>query len=62
MKAVLVDVQLTTRLIVSDDETEDSIIEKAVYRLIQKIESGEWAESMQITDDVECPYDPEFVI
>lgn len=62
MKAVLVDVQLTTRLIVADDETEDSIIEKAVYRLIQKIESGEWTESMQITDDVECPYDPEFDI
>lgn len=58
MKAKLITVQIATRVIVADDATEQDIINIAMPRICSNIESN-LCENSEITDDTECPYDPE---
>ena len=59
MKAKLVTVNFTTRVIVEDNATEEEILVAAKLKVVDKVinELGENLED--ILDDTVCPYDPE---
>ena len=59
MKAILITIQIATRVIVADDATEQDIINIALPRLCRNMESDPWEDS-EISVDTECPYDPEY--
>ena len=59
MKAILITIQIATRVIVADDTTEQDIINIALPRLCRNMDSDPWGDS-EISDDIECPYDPEY--
>ena len=58
MKAMLVKVSLMTRVICNDDATDEEIIEKARYQLVEKVVNELDENVEEIEDDEECPYDP----
>jgi hypothetical protein len=61
-KAFLVSIQVTTRVVVDEDATDESILAAAGPRL-QHALSDDYStllnENTTIEDDVEVPYDPE---
>ena len=59
MKAILITIQIATRVIVADDATEQDIINIALPRLCRNMDSDPWGDS-EISDDTECPYNPEY--
>ncbi len=57
--AKLVYISLMTRVVVDSEATEDQIIAAAMPRFIDDIETGCTESIEQISDDLECPYDPD---
>ncbi len=62
MKAKLINIDMVVRVIVEDNETEDKIIEKALQKASERISTDGRENVVSITDDNECPFDPEFDI
>lgn len=57
--AKLVMVSFMTRVIVEDTASEAEILDRATPQLINKILSDLGENVEDITDDTECPFDPE---
>lgn len=56
MKAKLVTVSLTVRVIVADSDSEDDIVETAKKPLREKLFSDLYENVTEIIDDAEMPY------
>lgn len=57
--AKLVRVMVTTRIIVDENASEDEIMETALPRLLDNLQSNAFENIEEIVDDVEVPYDPD---
>jgi hypothetical protein len=57
--AKLVRVMVTTRVIVDDNASEDEIMESALPRLLDNLQTNAFENIEDIVDDTEVPYDPD---
>ncbi len=57
--AKLVRVMVTTRVIVDDNASEDEIMETALPRLLDNLQTNAFENIEDIVDDTEVPYDPD---
>lgn len=62
MKAKLVTITLSTRVLVNDNATEDEILDAAYPRLKDKLETDYFENVEPSVDDMESPFDPDFDI
>ena len=57
--AKLVRLMVTTRVIVDDNASEDEIMETALPRLLDNLQTNAFENIEDIVDDTEVPYDPD---
>lgn len=60
MKAYIVRSYLTVRVVVPDEYTEEQIYEAATLPVIQLSEANGLMSDVELNEDMENPYDPEF--